>query len=47
MDGHLVSVEIRVEGRADEGMNLDGLSLDEDWIESLDAQPMQSRSSVE
>ena len=31
MNGHLVTVEIRVKGRADKRMDLDGLALDKEW----------------
>ena len=47
MDGHLVAVEVGVEGRADEGMDLDGLALDEDGLEGLDAQTVERRRAVE
>ena len=36
MDRHLVSVEVGVEGGADEGMDLDGLSLHQHGLEGLD-----------
>ncbi len=47
VDGHLVPVEIRVEGRADQGMKLDGLPLDEDGLEGLDAQAVQGGRPVQ
>ena len=45
--GHLVAVEVGVEGRADQRMQLDGLALDEGRLERLDAQTMQRRRAVE
>jgi hypothetical protein len=42
--GHLVAVEVGVERRADERMDLDGLALDEDGLEGLDAEPVQRRA---
>ena len=44
---HLVAVEIGVERRADQRMELDGLAFDEHGLESLDPEPVQSRSAVE
>ena len=45
--GHLVAVEVGVEGRADQRMQLDGLALDQDRLERLDAEAMQRRRAVE
>ena len=45
--GHLVAVEVRVEGRADEGMDLDGLSLDQHRLEGLDAEAVERRRAVQ
>jgi hypothetical protein len=36
--GHLVTIEVGVEGRADERVNLDGLALDKLRLEGLDAE---------
>ena len=47
MDGHLVAVEVGVERRADQRMDLDGLALDEQRLEGLDAQPVERRRAVE
>ena len=47
VDGHLVAVEVGVVGVADEGMELDGLALDEDGLEGLDAEAVQGRRAVE
>ena len=41
VDGHLVTVEVGVEGRADERVDLDGLALDELRLEGLDAEAVQ------
>ena len=45
--GHLVAVEIGVEGRADERMQLDRLALDQHRLERLDAEAVQGRRAVE
>ena len=47
VDRHLVAVEVGVEGRADERMDLDGLALDQDRLEGLDAEAMQGGSAVQ
>ena len=44
---HLVAVEVGVEGRAHQRMQLDGLALDQHRLEGLDAQAMQRRRAVE
>ena len=45
--GHLVAVEVRVEGGADERVNLDGLALDEHRLKGLDAEAVQGWSAVQ
>ena len=47
VDGHLVAVEVGVEGAAHERVQLDGLALDELGLEGLDAQAVQGGGSVE
>ena len=47
MHRHLVSVEVGVEGRADERMDLDGFAFDEHGLESLDAETVERRSAVQ
>ena len=47
VNGHLVAVEVGVERRADERMELDRLALDELRLERLDAQAVQRRRAVE
>src|SRR5437773_4275691 len=44
---HLVAVEVGVECRADQRVDLDGLALDEDRLEGLDAQAVQRRGAVQ
>ena len=44
---HLVAVEVRVEGRANQRMKLDRLTLDEHRLERLNAQTVQRRRPVE
>ena len=44
---HLVAVEVRVEGVADERVHLDRLALDERRLECLDAEPVQRRGAVQ
>ena len=47
VDGHLVAVEVGVEGGADQRMDLERLALDEHRLERLDAQAVQRRRPVE
>ena len=47
VNGHLVAVEVGVEGGADEGVDLKGFALHEDGLEGLDAVPMESGRPVE
>ena len=47
MDRHLIAIEVRVVGSADQRMELDGLALDQDGLEGLDTQPVEGRSAVE
>ena len=44
---HLVAVEVGVEGRADQRVQLDGLALDQHRLERLDAETVQRRGAVE
>jgi hypothetical protein len=45
--GHLVAVEVGVERRADERVELDGLALDEHRLERLDAEAVERRRAVQ
>src|SRR5260370_15956290 len=47
MDGQLIAVEIGIERRADERMELNGLSVDQDRLERLDAEAVERRRAVE
>src|ERR1044072_446431 len=47
VDRHLVAVEVGVERRADERVNLDRLAFDEHRFESLDAKTVQRRSAIQ
>ncbi len=44
---HLVAVEVRVEGRANQRMQLDRLAFDQHRLEGLDAETVQRRRAVE
>ena len=44
--GHLVAVEVGVERRADERMQLDCLAFDESRLERLDAEAIQRRARI-
>ena len=44
---HLVTVEVGVECRADQRVQLQGLAFDQDGLESLDTQTVQRRRTVE
>src|SRR3989475_2720516 len=45
--GHLVTVKISIEGRADQRMDADGFALDQRGLEGLDTQPMQRGGAIE
>ena len=47
VDRHLVAVEVGVEGRADERVDLDRLALDQHRLEGLDAEPVERRRAVQ
>ena len=47
VDGHLVAVEVGVEGVADQRVDLDRLALDEHRLEGLDAEAVERRRAVE
>ena len=44
---HLVAVEVGIEGRADQRMQLDRLAFDQHRLEGLDAEAVQGRRAVE
>src|SRR3989338_8481336 len=43
--GHLVAVEVSVEGSTDQWMKLDGIALDKHWLEGLNTKTVESRST--
>ena len=47
VDGHLVAVEVGVEGGADQRMKLDRFAFDQDRLEGLDAEAVKGRRAVE
>ena len=47
MDGHLVAVEVGVEGGAHQRVDLQGLALDQHRLEGLDAEAVQRWCTVE
>ena len=47
MHGHLVAVEVGVEGGADQRVNLDGLAFHQHRLERLDAQAVQGWGAVQ
>ena len=47
MDCHLVAVEVRVERRAAQGMQLDGATLDQHRLKRLNAETVQRRRTVQ
>ena len=47
VNGHLVTVEVGVKRRANEGVQLDGLAFDQDGLERLDTQTVQRRRTVQ
>ena len=47
MDSHLVAVKVSVEGGADQRVQLDGATLDQNRLERLNAQTVQRRRTVQ
>ena len=47
MHSHLVAVKIRIEGSADQWMNLDSFTFDQHRLERLDAESMQRRRAIQ
>ena len=47
MDGHLVAIEVGVESRADHRVETNGVAIDKDRLEGLDAKAVQSRRAVQ
>ena len=47
MDSHLVTIEVRVVGRASQWMELQSTALSEDWLKSLNTQTMQGWGTVQ
>ena len=47
VDGHLVTVEVRVVGGTDERVNADGFAFDQDGLERLDRQTVERRCAIE
>ena len=47
VNGHLVTIEVRVEGGADERMDLDGFTFNEHGLEGLDAETVQRRGAIQ
>ena len=47
VDGHLIAVEVGVEGGTHQGVQLDGTALHQNGLEGLDAQTVQRRRTVE
>ena len=47
VNGHLVTVEVRIETFADQGVQVDGIAFDECWFEGLDTHAVERRVSVQ
>src|SRR5512133_531830 len=47
MDSHLVAVEVSIESRTNQRVELNGFSLDKFWLECLDAKPVKRRGTVQ
>jgi hypothetical protein len=46
VDGHLVTIEVSIEGATHHRVEADSLSFDEDWLERLNRQTMEGRCAV-
>ena len=47
VNGHLIAIEIGVEGGADQRMNLDGFAFNQYGLERLNTQAVKSRGAVQ
>ena len=47
MNGHLIAVKVCVKGRANQRMELDGFTLNQDGLKSLNSQTVEGRGSVQ
>ncbi len=47
VNGHLVSIEVRIEGGTNEWVNLNGVAFNQDWAECLDTKSVQCRGAVQ
>ena len=47
MYGHLIAVEVGIEGRTNQWVKLYRLTFDQNRLECLNAEPMQRRGSIE
>ena len=47
VNGHLVAIEVGVEGSTNQRVKLDRLTLDQLWLECLNAKPVQRRRAVQ
>jgi len=47
VDGHLIAIEVSVEGGADQRVNLDGLAFHQHRLKGLNAQTMERGGAVE
>ena len=47
MDGHLVAVEVGIEGGADQGVDLDGAAVDEDGFKGLNAETVEGGGAIQ
>ena len=47
MHRHLITIEIGIKSRADQGVNLNRLALDQQRLKSLNAQTMQGRRAIQ
>ena len=47
MHRHLIAVKVRVEGRADQRVQLNGFSFDQNGLKGLYTEPVQCRSAVQ
>jgi hypothetical protein len=46
MDRHLVSIEVSIEGGTNQGVDLDGATIDKYWLEGLNAEAVQRWGTI-
>jgi len=46
VNGHLVPIKVGIKSGTDQGMDLDGIAIDQDRFKGLNAQAVQGRRAI-